>query len=198
MSLLENIQYLCKDHNISVPKLEKELGLGNGSIYKWGSSSPTVDKLQKVADYFKVSTEYLLLGYERNFLVSFINSIRGERSIEKFAEATGVDIDELTKICLGLIIERPSLDTIEKIANSTLDFIPQRKLDRGILLRVAGYRTLAKVGEDFKDKPYDKVNTTEPVSNSATQEKGNFFDGLTEDERKAARAFVEAYRKQFK
>jgi transcriptional regulator with XRE-family HTH domain len=151
MSLLENIQFLCKQRNISVPKLEKEIGLGNGAIYKWGVSSPTVDKLQKVADFFKVSTEYLLLGYERVMLVSFINSIRGERSYEKFSKDTGVDIDELTKICLGLILERPSLETIERIANSTLDFIPQRELDRGILLRVAGYRTLADIEEDFKD-----------------------------------------------
>lgn len=60
MSLLENIQTICKNHGISVPKLEKEIGLGNGAIYKWSISSPTADKLQKVADYFNVSTDYLL------------------------------------------------------------------------------------------------------------------------------------------
>lgn len=60
MSILVNIQKLCKENNTSVPKLEKELGFGNGSIYNWDKSSPSVDKLQKVAEYFNVSTDFLL------------------------------------------------------------------------------------------------------------------------------------------
>lgn len=60
MSIVENIRWLCKQQNISIPKLEKELGFGNGAIYNWDKSSPSVDKLQKVADYFQVSTDYLL------------------------------------------------------------------------------------------------------------------------------------------
>ena len=56
---LKNIQALCKRKNISVGKLEKELGFSNGSIYKWNKSSPTVDKLKIVADYFGVTLDYL-------------------------------------------------------------------------------------------------------------------------------------------
>ena len=160
MSIVSNIQSLCKIRNTTIPRLEKDLGFGKGAIYKWDKNSPSVDKLQKVANHFRVSTEYLLLGYERVMLVSFINSIRGERSYEKFSEDTGVDVDELAKICLGLILERPSLDTIEKIANSTVDFIPQRELDRGILLRVAGYRTLADIEEDFKNTSFEDTPTS--------------------------------------
>jgi len=156
MSIVLNIQFLCRDHNTTVPKLEKDLEFGKGAIYKWDKNSPSIDKLQKVADYFKVSTEYLLLGFERTFLVSFINSIRGERSIEKFSMDTGVDVNELDKICLGLILERPSLETLERIASNTIDFIPQRELDRGILLRIAGYRTIADMGEDFKDTSFEE------------------------------------------
>ena len=40
--------------------LEKTLGFGNGTIKKWGESSPSVDKLKKVADYFGVSVDYFL------------------------------------------------------------------------------------------------------------------------------------------
>jgi transcriptional regulator with XRE-family HTH domain len=60
MSIVENIKLLCKNANTSIPKLEKELNFGNGSIYNWDKNSPATERLQKVADYFKVSTDYLL------------------------------------------------------------------------------------------------------------------------------------------
>jgi len=60
--LLEVIQNLCKDRGISIFKLEKELGFGNGTIYKWERSSPAVDKLKKVADYFGVTVNYILVS----------------------------------------------------------------------------------------------------------------------------------------
>lgn len=153
MSLVENIQSLCSTKNTTLIGLEREIGLGRGTIRNWDKNSPSADKLQRVADYFKVSTEYLLLGFEKTMLVGFINSIKGERSLEKFSEDTGIDIDELTKICLGLTSERPSLDIIDRIANSSIDFTPQRELDRGLLSRVAGYSTLDNIEDDFKDVP---------------------------------------------
>ena len=44
--------------------LEKELGFSNGSVAKWERTSPSIDKVKKVADYFNVSTDYLLTGKE--------------------------------------------------------------------------------------------------------------------------------------
>ncbi len=41
-------------------KLDAELGFGNGTIGKWDRYAPSSDKLQKVANYFEVSTDYLL------------------------------------------------------------------------------------------------------------------------------------------
>lgn len=59
MNLLENIKALCKENNISQRKLEKDLDLSNGSSSKWAKSSPSTDVLQKIADYFDVSIDYL-------------------------------------------------------------------------------------------------------------------------------------------
>lgn len=65
MALVENIKFLCKQHKTSIPKLENEMGFGNGSIYNWDTNSPGIDRVQKVAHRFGVSIEFLLNGYER-------------------------------------------------------------------------------------------------------------------------------------
>lgn len=59
MSLLENVQWLCKIHGTSIAKLEKHLEFGNGAVYKWGECSPSIEKVQKVARYFKVSLDFI-------------------------------------------------------------------------------------------------------------------------------------------
>lgn len=60
MDLLERVKKLCSEKKISQRKLEAELELSNGSVSKWNKSSPSGDVLQKVADYFNVSVDYLL------------------------------------------------------------------------------------------------------------------------------------------
>lgn len=58
--IYENIVKLCKEKNISIKKLEEECGLGNATIKGWSTCSPTVTKVQKVADYFGVTILDLL------------------------------------------------------------------------------------------------------------------------------------------
>lgn len=60
MTLVEKIRTLARQRDLSLPQLEQELGLGNGTISRWRSSSPNTEKLQKIADYFQVSMDYLL------------------------------------------------------------------------------------------------------------------------------------------
>lgn len=60
MSLVSRIQLLCKDKATNQSSLERDLGFGKGTISKWDKSSPSSDKLEKVADYFHVSVDYLL------------------------------------------------------------------------------------------------------------------------------------------
>lgn len=60
MDLLDRILELCSKNNIKIAKLEKETGLANGSVKKWKDVYPSADRLQKVANYFNVSVDYLL------------------------------------------------------------------------------------------------------------------------------------------
>lgn len=76
MTLVDKIRTLARQRDMSLPQLEVELGLGNGTISRWRNSSPNTEKLQKIADYFNVSMDYLL-GRE-----SFLTP-KDERDIEK-------------------------------------------------------------------------------------------------------------------
>ena len=58
--IYKNIVILCKERGISIARLEQEVGLGNATIRGWASSSPTVEKLKLVADYFGVTIDELL------------------------------------------------------------------------------------------------------------------------------------------
>ena len=81
MTLVDKIRVLANQKGMSLPQLEVELGLGNGTISRWKKSSPSSDKLQRVADYFNVSIDYLL-GREIQL------TSKDERDIEKILEQT--------------------------------------------------------------------------------------------------------------
>lgn len=58
--ILEKINELCREKGISIAALERELGIGNGTIRRWDVVSPRFDKLLAVADYFKVTVDDLV------------------------------------------------------------------------------------------------------------------------------------------
>ena len=58
--VLKKIENLCKEKNVSISRLEKECGIGNGTIARWDKSYPRADNLKKVADYLGVPIEKLL------------------------------------------------------------------------------------------------------------------------------------------
>ncbi|EGO8565465.1 TPA: helix-turn-helix transcriptional regulator [Enterococcus faecalis] len=60
MMLFDRVKELCKKKGISISELESNVGFGKNTIYKWKNQSPKAETLQKVADYFGVTTDYLL------------------------------------------------------------------------------------------------------------------------------------------
>ena len=58
--LLSNIVKLCEKKGISLAKLEKETGISNGTIGRWGESSPTVENVRKVAEFFDTTVDALI------------------------------------------------------------------------------------------------------------------------------------------
>lgn len=60
MSLYENVKILCDANHIRPAALERRLHLSNGYIGSLRKKNPSAINLQKIADYFHVSTDYLL------------------------------------------------------------------------------------------------------------------------------------------
>lgn len=59
-STLEKIKELAKSRGISLAKLEESLGYSTNYFYTLKTKTPNSDRLQEIADYFNVSTDYLL------------------------------------------------------------------------------------------------------------------------------------------
>ncbi len=58
---LERLEELLEEQGITKYKLSRDLNLSNSTIWNWQNGcQPTADKLIKLADYFEVSTDYLL------------------------------------------------------------------------------------------------------------------------------------------
>ena len=62
MTIKDRIKELCKQKNVSMNQLEKELGFGVGYISKLGTTTPNAKKIKIIADYFNVSVDYLMTG----------------------------------------------------------------------------------------------------------------------------------------
>lgn len=83
--LYQRIKQLCSRKGITIAKLESDLGFGNSSIKKWEkSSSPSIDKIVKVATYFDVSIDYLM---GRTDIESSMSEIIGDEDIISFQRA---------------------------------------------------------------------------------------------------------------
>lgn len=58
--ILKRISQLCKERGVSIAKLERETGISNGTIGRWGTSSPTLENVRKVAEFFGVTVDALI------------------------------------------------------------------------------------------------------------------------------------------
>lgn len=65
-SLFDRIKRLSKSRDISLQDLATELSFSKNLIYRWKTSDPKAKDLEKVADYFNVSVDYLLGRDDQN------------------------------------------------------------------------------------------------------------------------------------
>ena len=81
---------LLEERNLKAADVCRGTGLPSSLFSEWkrGKSSPKVDKLQKIADYFEVSIEYLMTGKDEPKENSPELTARDERDISRRLEQT--------------------------------------------------------------------------------------------------------------
>lgn len=64
---VERIQELFKQHNDTPTRVLEQLGLPRNALSVWRSerANPSVEALIKLSNYFNVSLDYLVTGYEK-------------------------------------------------------------------------------------------------------------------------------------
>ena len=108
--MYEIFEKLLMERGVTAYKVAKATGISTGSMTDWkkGRSAPKVDKLQKIADYFGVSVDYLL----------------GNEPKEKTPAEADVTFDDFTYAMYG---EAKELTDEDK--NMLLEMIQQNKTD---------------------------------------------------------------------
>jgi transcriptional regulator with XRE-family HTH domain len=66
MNSVERVRAICKSQKIAISKLEKDLGFSNGYISQLRKGTFPAERLLAIAEYLKVSRDYLLSGEEKN------------------------------------------------------------------------------------------------------------------------------------
>lgn len=86
-STLEKIKELAQKQGISLQKVAEDLGYSINYLYTLKEKTPKSDRLQQIADYFNVSTDYLL-GRTDNPAIAKDDTIAGYTSddLRKMAE----------------------------------------------------------------------------------------------------------------
>ena len=85
---MKNLATLRKEHGLSQQKLASDIGLARNTIcqYESGSRVPDVSTLALLADYFGVSTDYLLEREEKKSVMERPTSEIAENFICEFEE----------------------------------------------------------------------------------------------------------------
>ena len=56
----DRIKELAQKQGLSINLLEEKLGYSRNTIYNLKTSKPSTERISEIADYFNVSTDYLL------------------------------------------------------------------------------------------------------------------------------------------
>lgn len=84
---------LCEEHNVTCSRAAQEMGINKGTVSVWKKkgTSPQAAQLQKIAEYFGVSADYLLSMDKKENLTS----------------GAADEVDELDKEALDIMRQLP-------------------------------------------------------------------------------------------
>ena len=99
----EKIKELAKKRGKALGQVEEDLGYGRNTLYKIKNSTPNAERIAEIANYFNVSTDYLL-GRTDNPVIAGDTVAKTEIDLKKdAAESFFYDGHELNDEDLDLI-----------------------------------------------------------------------------------------------
>lgn len=128
MTLFDRVKELADEQDKSLKTVALNLGFGENSFYGWKTKNPGIDKLQAVADYFHVSTDYLL----------------GRTNVRNITDNDHIDVEDL--------VNDAAMLTSRDHALSNEDRAAIKAMLTGYLNSKEGQQRLKKYGNDNNGK----------------------------------------------
>lgn len=94
--MYEVFEQLLQKYGVTPYKVAKEAGVTQTALSNWklGKSTPTTQTLQKIADYFGVTIDYLMTGKEEPKKKEIALTPKDERDIAKRLDNTLSDLED--------------------------------------------------------------------------------------------------------
>ncbi len=105
MTTFETIRSLCSERGISINDLENALGYSKNTLYRLKTQNPGADKLEALADYFDVSTDYLLGRTETKRYYDLTDKDESDIQKELKKIINGEDVDNAFAAFDGRILD---------------------------------------------------------------------------------------------
>lgn len=134
--MYEIFAQLCKQHGVTPYKVSKETGVSQPTLSEWkkGTYTPKQDKLQKIADYFGVTLDYLMgnthaeeqTPSETQNMYDVFMQLMEEKGVTAYrvAKDTGITQATLSRWKTGRV--SPSIETLQVLAEYfgvTIDYL---------------------------------------------------------------------------
>lgn len=116
MDAIDRILALMSANGVTAAQLTREISLTNGLITQWKSrkQKPSTEAIIKLAQYFHVSTDYLLLGKESEQSIVPALSKDDLELLELYHQLSERDQGQCVGFIKGLIKREPVEDTVPK------------------------------------------------------------------------------------
>lgn len=118
MNTYEIIKELAKSKSVPISELEKIVGVSNGYLIKWKVRKPNPVILEKIADYFGVSVDYLL-GRRTESTPEWANEedvieLEGMLKSNKPMEYGGIELSKEDRERIDAVLEQVFWERLKK------------------------------------------------------------------------------------
>ena len=106
--MYEIFEQLLKQHGVTAYRVAKDTGVTTATLTSWkqGKYTPKPEKMQKIADYFGVDSQYLLFGDEKSPLVPADERALDDELVSKLTSLTPEEMQKVDAFVQGLLANR--------------------------------------------------------------------------------------------